>query len=75
MFSANQKEKSCCGNSEYTDLANKAGQKLREVVDLTADEARDTTAIIVRQMRSNPIQSSAIAVGIGMLVGLLLRRR
>jgi len=60
---------------QCADLAHKAGHKLREVMDSASDEARDVTAATIRQVRSNPVQSSMIAAGVGFLLGLLLRRR
>lgn len=70
MFSADtDSEKECC-NTAY-----KAGQTLRKVVDIGAEDARDIQASIVRQVRTNPVQSTAIAAGVGLLLGLLLGRR
>ena len=75
MFSATNKEQGCCTNDKCSEVAHLAGQKLREVMDSTIDEARDATAITIKQVRQNPVQSSLIAAGIGLLTGLLLNRR
>lgn len=55
--------------------AKEAGRKLREVVDHVAHDARDAVAATEKQIREHPVRSSAIAAGIGFLVGALLRRR
>jgi ElaB/YqjD/DUF883 family membrane-anchored ribosome-binding protein len=75
MFSANKNESGCCSTNDLSATAHKAGHKLREVIDTASDEARDATAAVVKQVRTNPVQSSMIAAGIGVLVGLLFRRR
>lgn len=74
MFSAN-KDKSCCTKDDVAVLANKAGHKLREVIDTASDEARDAKATIIKEVRQHPVQASAIAAGIGLVLGFLLRRR
>jgi len=75
MFSATNKDNGCCSKDEVTALANKAGHKLREVIDTATDEVRDTSATIIKEVRQHPLQSSAIAAGVGFLFGFLLRRR
>ena len=75
MLSTNQDAPSCCSKNDATDLAHKAGHKLREEVDHAADEARGAAAAGVEQMRNKPVQTGLIALGVGFLSGLLLRRR
>ena len=75
MLSATNKEHGCCGNDKYSEVAQIAGQKLREVIDSTTEEARNATAITIKQARQHPVQFGAIAAGIGLLAGLLLKRR
>lgn len=73
MFSAN--DKNCCTKDDVAVLAHKAGHKLREVIDTASDEARDAKATIIKEVRQHPMQASAIAAGIGFVLGFLLRRR
>ena len=72
MLTANQNdnttEKACC-------TAKEAGQKVREIFDHATHDARDAAAATEKQIRSNPLAASAIAAGIGFLLGALLRRR
>ena len=74
MFSAT-KEKSSCTKDDVAVLANKAGHKLREVIDTATDEVRDASTNVIKEVRQHPVQSSAIAAGIGFVLGFLLRRR
>jgi ElaB/YqjD/DUF883 family membrane-anchored ribosome-binding protein len=75
VFSSNKDDKSCADDAWATTAAHEAGQKLRVVMDKAELEARDVTAAVVSEVRKNPLQSSAIAAGVGLLLGLLLRRR
>jgi ElaB/YqjD/DUF883 family membrane-anchored ribosome-binding protein len=54
--------------------ANRAGRKVRGFIHDAGDEivhARDT---VTTQIRTNPVQSSVIALGVGVVLGALLRR-
>lgn len=64
----NAKDDACC-------KANEAGHKVREFVDHAAHEARDALATTEKQILEHPVKASAIAAGIGFLLGALLRRR
>ena len=75
MLSATPKEEGCCANDKCAEIAQMAGQRLREVVDSTADEARDLTAGVIKQVRQHPVQSNIIAAAVGLVAGLLLNRR
>ncbi len=55
-------------------LANKAGKKLREEFDLAEGEVTRTTAALMKQIRSKPIQSGLIATAAGFVLGALWRR-
>jgi ElaB/YqjD/DUF883 family membrane-anchored ribosome-binding protein len=75
MFSATKKDDACCTKNDLSTVTHNAGHKLREVIDTASDEARDVTAATIKQVRNNPVQSSMIAAGIGLMVGFLFRRR
>ena len=75
MFSTTHKDNGCCSKDECSEFAHEAGHKLREAIDKASSEVRDATDATMEQVRSKPVQSSLIALGIGFLSGLLLRRR
>jgi len=58
--------------------ANKAARKARGLIDTAIDSASDEIDSVKNsvssQIRSNPLQSSAIALGIGFILGALLSR-
>lgn len=60
---------------EACSTANEVGHKLREFVDHASHEARDALATTEKQIREHPMKASAIAAGVGFLLGVLLRRR
>lgn len=63
-------------SSESTRCAaEEAGHKVREFIGTAAHEARDATAAVEKQVRSNPLAASAIAAGVGFLLGSLFSRR
>jgi len=77
MFSATQKDlskASCSLHKDACECAEEAGRKVREVVDQVSHQWNDTQADIVHSIRKNPIKASAIAVGIGFILGALARR-
>lgn len=55
-------------------IANNAGRKLRSTFNSAADEVAHASDAVVSQIRTNPVQSSLIALGAGLLLGALLRR-
>jgi len=60
-----------------TDLrsaANKAGRTVRNYIDTACDEVSHSTETVTTQIRENPVQSAAIALGVGFVLGALFRR-
>ena len=56
----------------------KSKAKLGEAVDVAASRVEDAHAYISRQAREKPVQTTAIALGAGLLLGLFMaggRRR
>jgi ElaB/YqjD/DUF883 family membrane-anchored ribosome-binding protein len=58
-----------------SDYALDAGQKVRGFVDKTVDQTRHASDRVTTEIKSNPIRSSAIALGAGFILGALLARR
>lgn len=56
------------------DVANDAGRKVRSFIDSASDELSHAGDKVATQIRNNPVQSSAIALGVGIVIGALLRR-
>ena len=61
-------DNACCS-------AHEAGRKVREFVDHAAHDTRDALAVTEKQIREHPVRSSAIAAGVGFLLGALFRRK
>ena len=53
---------------------NEAGAKVRQVFNSASHEISHVAAVLNKEVRTNPIQSSLIALGIGLLLGRLCRR-
>ncbi|MEQ1888477.1 MAG: hypothetical protein ABL951_04765 [Alphaproteobacteria bacterium] len=59
---------------ELHDAANQAGRKVRDMLDSASEELSDAGDKVSREIHTNPVQSSLIALGVGVVLGALLRR-
>lgn len=57
------------------DYASDAGQKVRGAFDRTLDQTNRFSHRVEDEIRTNPIRSSALALGAGFIIGALLSRR
>lgn len=57
------------------DAANKAGRKARNLYNSACDELAHARDTVTSEIRTKPVQSSFIALGAGVLLGMLMRRR
>lgn len=62
------------GKDGVLEIANEAGQKVREIFNHYSDDLEHTKEVIEDNIRNKPLQSSLIALGAGVLLGLLIRR-
>ena len=61
-------------NGELHNAANQAGRKVRSLYNSASDEITHASDTVTSEIRSNPVRSSLIAMGVGVLLGALLRR-
>jgi ElaB/YqjD/DUF883 family membrane-anchored ribosome-binding protein len=54
-----------------SDAANKAGRKVRNLFNTANDEILEVSDKVTSEIRTNPVRSSAIALGVGVVVGML----
>lgn len=59
---------------DLREAAGKAGRKVRHFLQSTGDELTHAKDAVTSQIRTNPVQSSLVALGIGVVLGALLRR-
>jgi len=59
---------------DLNDVAAKAGRQVRGFIDSATDQFASASDAVVSEVRSNPVRSSAIALGVGLFLGALLRR-
>ncbi len=71
---SNIKDSSCEMTNNLHNAANQAGRKVRNMVNNASDELLHTRDKVTGEIRSNPVRSSVIAMGVGVLVGALLRK-
>ena len=61
-------------NSGLHNTANQAGRKVRNLFNTASDEISHASDTVTQEIRTNPVRSSMIALGVGVLLGALLRR-
>jgi len=61
-------------NNDLHSAANQAGRKVRSMYNAASDEISHAGEVVTSEIRSNPVRSSMIALGVGVLLGALLRR-
>jgi len=59
---------------DLREVANQAGQKVRSIYNTAHDEISHAKDTMTREIRTNPVQSSLIALGVGFVLGALFRR-
>ena len=63
------------GKVHYTDKAREAGEKVRHVIDAATGEVSEIAENVEHRIQDKPVQSTLIALGAGLVLGLLLGRR
>jgi ElaB/YqjD/DUF883 family membrane-anchored ribosome-binding protein len=82
MFEKNQKNENVAvlktGEHKIADglhdIAHQAGETARGYYNSASHEVTHASERMKAEIRNNPIRSSAIALGVGALIGLLIRR-
>ncbi|MDX2073770.1 MAG: DUF883 C-terminal domain-containing protein [Alphaproteobacteria bacterium] len=70
----NLKDGSCEMGESLHDAAHNAGRKVRSMLHSASDELSHARDYVGTEIRSNPVRSSVIALGVGVLLGALLRK-
>jgi hypothetical protein len=70
----NLKDASCEMGESLNDAAHNAGRKVRGMLHTASDELTHARDYMGAEIRTNPVRSSVIALGAGVLLGALLRR-
>lgn len=60
--------------NDITEYANKAGREVRHLIDSTSEQITQYGDKVTFEIRNHPVRSSAIALGIGVVLGALIRR-
>lgn len=61
-------------SAEFAHAANKAGRKVRSFIDTASEDFTHVSETVTTEIRSNPVQSSLIALGVGIVLGKLFFR-
>ncbi len=60
--------------ADIKEVAQEAGQKMRHMLDAAGTDLAQLTDTVAAEVRQRPVQSSVIALGAGVILGMLLRR-
>ncbi len=60
--------------NSLNQAANEVGHEMRTLYNAASEELTQAGAYISREVRNNPRRSTAIALGVGMFLGMILRR-
>ena len=72
--SINLKDGTCEMGETLHDAAHNAGRKVRDMLHTANDELSHARDYVGTEIRSNPVRSSVIALGVGVLLGTMFRR-
>jgi ElaB/YqjD/DUF883 family membrane-anchored ribosome-binding protein len=70
----NLKDASCEMGESLSDAAHNAGRKVRGMLNTASDDISQASEYVGAEIRTNPLRSSMISLGVGVLLGALLRR-
>jgi len=73
-FKSDVKEAASAVGDDLEAVARRTGQQARHLADSAEHSLSDIGATVTHKIRNNPIQSSLIALGIGLTIGMLYRR-
>ncbi len=59
---------------DLSEYAHTAGQSVRHFIDSANDEVHHAADKVKGEIRENPVRSTLVALGVGALIGALLRR-
>jgi ElaB/YqjD/DUF883 family membrane-anchored ribosome-binding protein len=68
------KVRSDLNQADLEGTLNKIGQQAHDYLDSATNEINDASDRLTSKIRSNPVQSAAIAAAVGFLFGLAFRR-
>lgn len=74
MFNSPTKDTSSATEDGLYTAAHDAGQKVRHYLDSAGEDISNASSKVTHEIRNHPVRSSAIALGIGVVLGALLRR-
>jgi ElaB/YqjD/DUF883 family membrane-anchored ribosome-binding protein len=60
---------------DMQQIMREAGKRSRELMDSAGGEFSDATEAVAKVIRKKPLQSGGILLGVGVVLGLLMRRR
>jgi len=73
-FNGSARETASAMKDDLEIAARRTGQHVRELADSAGHSFTDVSDIVATKIRNNPVQSALIALGVGVVAGILYRR-
>ncbi|MDD2325495.1 MAG: hypothetical protein PHW63_05795 [Alphaproteobacteria bacterium] len=73
-FKADATDAAHAAKNDLEGVARDAGSHVRTLVDSAQHSLKDASGTVAVKIRENPIQSTLIALGVGLLAGIIYRR-
>jgi ElaB/YqjD/DUF883 family membrane-anchored ribosome-binding protein len=74
-FSGEARDAANAVKDDLADVARRTGHHARELADSAGHNFSDIGQTLSHKIRDKPVQSSMIALGVGLVVGMLYSRR
>lgn len=73
-FNNGARDSAAAIRDDLEGVARRTGSHMRELAEVTSHSFADAGESLAMKIRNNPIQSSLIALGVGLVAGVLYRR-
>lgn len=73
-FKADATDAATAAKNDLEGVARETGTHVRAFVDSAEHSLKDASETVAVKIRKNPIQSTFIALGVGLLAGIIYRR-
>jgi len=74
-FKADTREAASAMKDDLEDAARRTGRHARDIVDSAGHSLSGAGEVLTVKIRDNPVQSSLIALGVGIVLGILFKKR
>jgi len=75
VSSAKRDLREAASGVDLNAAATEAGRHVRSFIDSASEQLASASDIVAKEVRSNPVRSTAIALGVGLVLGAIFNRK